>query len=298
VAYFRNGLGNLIQMTPALQALASMEAEGKVDVCLDSEWDDVRRPAVDALLGAMPFVGRVVNFPAEKINQNSYRRWFYTPHSEPSQAYHLFESAGKRAISRIGWDRLFMREVDYYMEAARRFGFTGTMPPLYCPVGQAPELDAPRPWVGLCNGSFGTMAAVKRWPHFAALARVLRLYTGGTVICVGSRDELPVISQAVDYAGQLSIVDTAAVLKRLDVFITVDTCLMHCADALGIPSITLWGGTLVSKNGPTSPRAAVLRAGIECQPCQYTPRFLQCKAEHCLRALSVGEVMRSVRDFL
>ena len=142
------------------------------------------------------------------------------------------------------------------------------------------------------------MAVVKRWPYFRDLARVLKAYTGGTVISLGSKGELPAIPGAVDYAGALSILDTAAVIKRLDLLITVDTCLMHCADALGVPSVTLWGGTLISKNGPTGVHAAVLRSGVECQPCQYTPRFQQCKAGHCLHALTVGEVMRSARDFL
>ena len=34
IVYFKNGLGNFLMMTPAIQALASMEESGKVDVCL------------------------------------------------------------------------------------------------------------------------------------------------------------------------------------------------------------------------------------------------------------------------
>lgn len=301
IAYFRNGLGNLVQLTPALQALATQCDGGVVDMCLDSEWADSRRTAVVEMLAEMPFVGRVVEYPRETmLDRAQYRWWFWTAHNEPSVAAKLFESMSKGA-HRVGWDRLLIAERDYYMEALRAYtGYAARTPLLFVPVANASVLPPQRfgaPVFALCNGSFGKMGTVKQWPYFADLSRALRRYYGAEVVLVGSGKELSDVP-GDSYVGKLSITQTAKLLTECTVLVTVDTGLMHVADALGVPQVVVWGGTLISKNGPVSTRARILRAGLPCQPCQYTDRFETCATADCLRSVSVGEVLRAVRALL
>ena len=53
LAYFKNGIGNWVLMTPALQALASMDASGKIVVVTDSAWTDSRSAALADLWAAI-----------------------------------------------------------------------------------------------------------------------------------------------------------------------------------------------------------------------------------------------------
>lgn len=296
VFYFRNGIGNLVQMTPALQAVASM-CGGSIDACLDSGWNDSRRDAVVCMLRAMPFVGEVFSYPKEKLPAN-YDLWYFTAHSEPSDAYRLFETRSKRAMPRVGWERLYTREIDYYMDGARRLGYTGPRPPVYMPITDGQVLSKREGiTVALCNGSFGKMGKVKRWPYFAELSNVLRKYYDARVVLVGNGDELAGVS-GENFVGKTDILHTARILTECDALVTVDTGLMHVADALDVPMVSIWGGTIASKNGPISAKARIVRSCIPCQPCQYTPKFDTCERPECLNSLTVGEVMRNVRTLI
>jgi ADP-heptose:LPS heptosyltransferase len=73
---------------------------------------------------------------------------------------------------------------------------------------------------------------------------------------------------------------------------------MHVADILEVPMIALFGSTLVSKNGPLSPRARAIVADLECVPCQDTGRFFSCRHNECMHSLSVGDVMHEARRSL
>jgi ADP-heptose:LPS heptosyltransferase len=207
----------------------------------------------------------------------------------------------KNVLPRVGWDKLYVREVDYYMEGVRRLGYAGITPPLYCPVTETLSPPFVRAsdiqYVGLCNGSFGSMGPMKQWPYFKELARVLRAYYGSevSIVKLGHKKELENVEADHDFVGKLDICETAHVISKLSLFITVDTGLMHIADALKVPMIVLWGATLVSKNGPVNGTAKILRAKIPCQPCQYTKLFEKCTKLDCLRLLSVGETMVHVR---
>ena len=61
VVYHRNGLGNLVLYTPAMQAMAAIDESGKVDFCIDSEWQDDRRSTLIDFAKELPFVNEIIN---------------------------------------------------------------------------------------------------------------------------------------------------------------------------------------------------------------------------------------------
>lgn len=302
--YFKHGIGNLVMMSPVLRALASMNASGKVDICLSSHWQDARRQAFDDIFAHWDIVDNVVNYPKEKI-RGDYKRWFYTGHSEASEVLDIFHAKAKLTETLPDWTAESMHEILYYMRLVYKMGYEGPIPAQSFPCSELPvEITdkinaADSPLVVLCNGTFSAgMKGAKQWRGFPALARTLRSYYGARIVKVGFADELKNVEADIDLVGKLSITQTASVLNQCDLFISSDSGLMHVGDALGVNMLVLFGGSLVSKNGPVSKSATVLTKRMPCQPCQKRGPFYDCATYGCLEDLTVGEVMASVRSKL
>lgn len=296
LVYFKNGIGNFVEMTPAIQAVASLDPSGMVDILLDSQWQDSRRPAFETIVREWHIIDRVVQFPREPLPKK-YSRWFYCRHAEASDGYKLFESKMPLFGHRINWKKMLVHETEYYMKLARELGYNGPTPGQVVPHDHGPELRKARPRIGLCNGAFGLQRPAKEWHHFPALAVALRAaYPELLLVKVGNGNELSDVGGAdEDFVGKISIVETAHVISQLDLLVTTDTGLMHVADALDIPQVVLFGATSVAKNGPLSKKAAVVRAGKSCIPCQYTSKMDTCKTRECMHDLSVEMVMDTIR---
>lgn len=95
----------------------------------------------------------------------------------------------------------------------------------------------------------------RRWEgsRFAALAGRLIAETGGTVVFTGGPEDREYIESIVqkipdtrhvrDFAGRLSLMETAALLRRFNLFVTINTGPMHMAVALNTPTVAIIGGT-------------------------------------------------------
>ena len=135
------------------------------------------------------------------------------------------------------------------------------------------------------------MIDCKRWKYFKELSEILRNIFRCAIVKIGYQDELSDVEADYDCVNKLDILETAGVINVLDILITVDTGNMHIADALNIPMVVLFGGSLVSKNGPLSRNAKVLRLGMPCQPCQRTGSFTNCQKTTCLDELYPGKLV-------
>jgi ADP-heptose:LPS heptosyltransferase len=299
VAYVKTGIGNLIVITPAMQALASMDPSGKIDVCMAKEWKDHRAPALRNILEASPFIDRVVEYPGP---MNGYKRYFIPLQCETSAAGKYFLERARIYKNRwpgADWHRSKVHEVEANMRLVRGMGYAGPTPPLYVPVAENPALDLPQPIIGLCNGAFTTATWDKKhWPYFNVLAAAVKGWFGGSIVGVGGPREMDGVPLDENFCGKLSFIESAKVISQCDLFISTDTGCMHAADALGVPLIALFGPTLTSKNGPVGKRSHVVRAGIKCAPCQYTDLFHTCSVYLCMNSIGIGDVMREARRIL
>lgn len=304
IAYFANGIGNLIMMMPALQAIASLTETGKIDVCL-GDWQDSRKPAIMEILKAWDVVDRIIEWPRDGVDPRIYQLWFYSPHGAGCDVVNLFRSRmNYRPVPRPAWKESLIHEVDHYMEIAYSMGYMGPMPEVRFPLPEGgPSLgNLPRPRIVLCNGYFRVATGYwdkKGWPHFRAYIRAARGFFRGSMVGIGAEGEWAE-NEALDanFAGKLSILETAKVISQADLVVSTDTGNMHIADILGVPLIALFGPTLVSKNGPRNRRAVVLASGAECAPCQDTARFMGCRDYVCMRSITVGDVMAVTRGLL
>ena len=298
VAYFKHGLGNLIMMTPALQAMASMDPSGKIDICMDSKWKDARRQSYDTFFEEWDLVQKVINHPRQNLRK--YKTWFWTGHAEHSDALKIFMDKSSLQSNTPDWRGRHIHEAYWYMEIANKYGYRGPTPKQYVPIAKKPLLGKKRkPLIGICDGTFASkMLIIKKYPYFSELVETLQSYYNATIVKIGYQEELKNVPANIDYVNKLSFTETAKVISQLDLLITTDTANMHVGDALDIPMIALFGGTLISKNGALSKKAVNLAKGLHCQPCQKTEAFYNCEHYNCINQLTVGDVMDEVRRIL
>ena len=299
IAYFSNGLGNFVIMMPAFQAVAELTEEKKIDLCLDHAWRDSRRPAVEEIANRWPVIGKVLSWPKDNVD-GEYRYWFYSSHGSKCEIVYKFLQGMKgKIVAKPNWRSSMVHESEHYMDIARAMGYSGPVPKVQFPLSDGPVLDLKRPIIGICNGWFRTEEMYwekKGWPHFERLAPVLRRYFGASIVGIGGAGEIPSgVALDADFAGKLTITQTAKVLSQLDLFISTDTGPMHIANILDIPLISMFGPTLTSKSAPRGKKSTVLMSGLSCSPCQEMGSFFTCQKNLCMDSISVGDVVVTAR---
>lgn len=93
-------------------------------------------------------------------------------------------------------------------------------------------------------------------------------------------------------AGKLSIRESAALIKRCSFFITSDSGPMHIAQAVGTPTIAIFGPTDPSSTGPTGEKNIVLKKEINCSPC----KVYDCSHVSCMKATGIEDVIGAIEE--
>jgi len=153
--------------------------------------------------------------------------------------------------------------------------------------------------------SWGKDAHFKQWPapFFAELCG--RLCAAGGfegVVILGSPGEKELAAELsaklsvpfFNFSGELSILESAAVLEQAALFLGNDGGLIHMAHALRVPLIAFYGPVDPAVYGPApaSPRAfAVYKKDLACRPCYKRFRYNSaCEKRECLQELTPNEV--------
>jgi len=159
------------------------------------------------------------------------------------------------------------------------------------------------------HGSGGR--AIKQWDleRFADSAARLARATGATIVLTGSpadreivgrlRSLLPSDVATIDVAGHVDLVTLAAVIQRLDLFITGDTGPMHVAAAVGTPTVAIFGPSDPRRYAP--PGVAVVRVDLSCSPCNRIRRPPERCVGHqpdCLAGVSADAVVAAATALL
>jgi ADP-heptose:LPS heptosyltransferase len=139
----------------------------------------------------------------------------------------------------------------------------------------ARRLPHGRPLVGI-HASGGR--AIKQWDpaRFGEVARRLVRERGATVVLTGTRADRPQVDavkqqmpdgSAIDVSGDVDLLTLAAMLARLDVFVTGDTGPMHLAAAVGTPVVAVFGPSDPARYAPRGSLDRVIRVDLPCSPC-------------------------------
>ena len=149
----------------------------------------------------------------------------------------------------------------------------------------------------------GASIPERRWSrdNFIKVAEYLTEH-GFSVVILGSKSDKKTASyikkkvkDVVDLTGETNLSDVAHILKVSNMFLTVDSGLMHIAHGLGIPTVAIFGPSNEKKWSPRSTASVVINKHLECSPCSkfgYTP---MCSYNaRCISSISVKDVIESV----
>ena len=145
----------------------------------------------------------------------------------------------------------------------------------------------------------GAKDGFKQWPvsHFVDLGNRLIRNLGCRLIVTGTPAEKTLINSIVSQintataATNLSLLETAALIKRMDLMITNDTGPMHLGFAVKTPTIALFTPTDPNLCGPYFvDQALTIAKPPTCSPCLRK----KCREPFCLMQIGVQEVYDSV----
>ena len=152
----------------------------------------------------------------------------------------------------------------------------------------------------------GTNWDTKQWRSdgFAEVARHF-LGKGCAVILMGSDRERTVCEDvarlapgAVNLAGETTLPELAALIRRAAVCVTNDSGPMHLAVALDRAVVSVFGPTDPIWAGPYRRNNAMLRADLPCSPC-YLRELSQCPHAHaCMQEVAASAVIQRVESIL
>src|SRR6202008_690874 len=98
----------------------------------------------------------------------------------------------------------------------------------------------------------------------------------------------------VNLAGETTLTELAAVIRRSTICLTNDSGPMHLAVALDRPVVSIFGPTDAVWIGPYGRAGAVVQTQLSCSPC-YLRLLNRCPHDHaCMRAITSAEVIRRI----
>ncbi len=159
--------------------------------------------------------------------------------------------------------------------------------------------------VAMCAGA---KVAAKQWPadHYARLGEKLIRDAGVNIVLIGGRDERDLgesltsqwpAGRWLNVAGELSLLESAALLKRCTLYVGNDTGAMHLAAAVGTRCLAVFGARAHEHSWhPYGRNHVVVRKRVPCANCYLSecPEFRL----RCLNDISVEEVWTSCERML
>lgn len=123
------------------------------------------------------------------------------------------------------------------------------------------------------------------------------------IVFCGTKDDIPYIRQAQSHvreslsiAGETGLMELAALFESATLLLTCDTGPLYMAEAVGLPTLSLWGPTHPSIYGPLSPGHHFILSPHSCTGCCKT------KCRHhtnaCMNAIDPAAVSRKLRSLL
>jgi ADP-heptose:LPS heptosyltransferase len=154
---------------------------------------------------------------------------------------------------------------------------------------------------------------VKQWHggRFAEVATALGREYGATIVLTGTSHDAGIVGEVeaavpagvrvLNLCGRADLLDLAAVIERLAVFISGDTGPMHLAAAVGTPLVALFGPSDPVRYAPRTATSRVVRTDLPCSPCnriRLPPERCRGHVPDCLDAITVDQALSAVRESL
>lgn len=102
----------------------------------------------------------------------------------------------------------------------------------------------------------------------------------------------------INFVGRTNIGQSIALLSTCILSIGVDTGMQHAADALGIPTLSVFGPTNPHTHGAYSLKAHFIETKQPCQYCFGTDLYYTCANRKCMNDISPDQVFEKIEQIL
>jgi lipopolysaccharide heptosyltransferase II len=177
---------------------------------------------------------------------------------------------------------------------------------LYVPPDLNPSLKPGARFIGMCPGS---KHFTKRWPseYFIELGNQL-VKSGYQIVIFGGLSDRDIcafiaskIEKCINLQNNDQLLQTAADMKMCDLIVTNDSGLMHCASAVGVPIVAIFGSTVQEFGfAPYQVKNSILENNsLSCRPCSHIGRS-NCPKKHfkCMKEIIPQMVLKSIKELL
>lgn len=152
------------------------------------------------------------------------------------------------------------------------------------------------------GASYGS---AKRWypKKFARVA--VELSSDYDIIIFGGHKEIDIAFDIESYliakgvqnfrnlVGQTSLEDLIVHISNLDLFLTGDSGPMHLAAAFQIPTVTIFGPTIIHETAQwMNEKSAIVVKNLDCQPCME--KSCPLKHHNCMKLIRPSEVLKEI----
>ncbi len=152
----------------------------------------------------------------------------------------------------------------------------------------------------------GAGGPLRQWrpSRFGAIATRLARQPDTAVLLIGGPGDETLVDRVAAHmqappafcATSLGLLETAALIRRCDLFIGNDSAPAHMAAAVGTASLALFGPTWPHMWRPLSPRGRVIFKEVPCRACRQ--EHCERPEQTCMDLIGVDEVWQTVREML
>ncbi len=243
--------------------------------------------------------------------------WQNSPRQIPAEARkHAWQGAREGSwlayTDHIPVPTLDVHPVERYLRVGTMLGLDDGALDFSFPIPQeaATRIDALLDYYNIAKAKLVVMAPGTNWETkewrrdaFAEVAR--HFQRNHAVVLIGSERERAVCEavtelapNAINLAGETTLSELAALIRRAAICVTNDSGPMHIAVALDRPVVSIFGPTDPVWAGPYRRNDAVLRAELPCSPC-YLRQLSRCRYGHaCMKEVSAAAVIARMESVL
>ncbi len=169
--------------------------------------------------------------------------------------------------------------------------------------------NLPRPLIVINAGGVMSKRQGRTYPvdKWIELGNKIQEKYNGTVILNGAKEDKEILSplnnikNSINFIGELSLVDSCAVISQCNLMISGDSGPLHIASALKVKSIGLYGSMPVNRTGCYSSGVNIV-SEKSCVPCNRRKcKYLQNSEKiyaPCMEEIQTNTVLNTVIDFL
>ncbi len=325
-----NWIGDSILALPVLQSINANYPDAEIWIAAKGWVKElfVASPYISGILALPERVSRkTLRTSAQEFKERGFDTGLLLTNSFAS-AYHFYlaripqrwgyKKDGRQLLLTKGVTRPAPHEaihqVDYYLRLIAGLGIRPLAPRLTLPLTKDEArgaedmlaslfVDRDKRIVVLNPG--GYFGSAKRWPphRYAEAATLFQKRWGAEILIIGSSQEKPLADaisgdmeqQPYVLTGKTSLRQLAAVLSLADLCVTNDSGPMHMANALGLPTVAVFGPTDPVATRPFQPPSVFIQKEVPCWPCSYR----DCPFDHrCMLNITAEEVFEQGQGLL